>query len=450
MALFVVYNANLRLVRIDDSVPARLEPFCLLIDHSIYLNHWVKPYMPSARGPLGVYFVTRYDGHLISSYPLVTPLLVTPLYVAPALWLSSLPPSLQQNPAIRTALVDLMEKLSASLVAVLSALLLYLALCRVASGETALIVTLAYGIASTTWAISSQALWKQGVAELSFAYLLWALVRDANGRFYPVWVGLALAVAAANTPPDGVMIFPFLLYFGRQSWGKLARFAAPLAAIGVPVLIYNMHFFGNPFMAYPGIAAAPNHPAGFYLRTSFMGAIAGLLASPSRGLLIFVPWTVFSLWGAARLWKSKVYDWGRYLISGIALTFLGYARFSGWWAGWCFGPRYLTNFLPFLAFFLIPVWPRIEKRAVLRAAFVLAFFVAVWVEVVGAFYYPNGDWDSVPVSVDHAPQRLWDWRDTPINRSWKAGPSTFPLYDDFELLVDAHHLARRLDQRTAK
>ena len=138
LALFVIYNINFRLVRIDDSVPARLLPFSLLINHSVYLDHWVEPYLASARGPLRVYFVVKSRGHWVSTYPLITPLIVTPLYVPAVLWLTHLPPPLRNNPAIRVSVIDLMEKISASLLAVLSALVLFLALRRAASLKPAL------------------------------------------------------------------------------------------------------------------------------------------------------------------------------------------------------------------------------------------------------------------------------------------------------------------------
>lgn len=442
--LFVIYNINFRLVRIDDSVPARLLPFSLLINHSIYLDHWVEPYMPSARGPEGVYFVVKSRGHWLSFYPIITPLIVTPLYVPAAIWLTHLPPPLRWNPAIRAGMIDLMEKISASALAALSALVLFLALRRIASTETSLIVTLAYALASPTWAISSQALWKHGVGELSFAWLIYALVRDPASWDYPVWAGAALAVAAANTPPEGVMILPFLVYFARQSVGKLTRFVAPLAALGIPVVIYNFYFFGSLVPFYSSSALTPSQGAGFFTRTTFTGAVAGLLASPGRGLFIYMPWTVFAIWGAVRIWRSQTFGWGRYLITGMILIFLGYARFSTWWAGWCFGPRYLTNLMPFLAFFLVPVWPRMEKRAALRAVFALSLIVAIGIECVGAFCYPTGHWDSIPVSVDRDPARLWDWRDNPIGRNLNAGLAPRLLYDDIKLLAGVPAMERRI------
>src|SRR5262249_8000427 len=64
--LFIAYNSNLRVIRFDDTVPARFLPFSLLLDHSLYLDKWVEPYVIRAQGPNGVYFVARFRGHWVS------------------------------------------------------------------------------------------------------------------------------------------------------------------------------------------------------------------------------------------------------------------------------------------------------------------------------------------------------------------------------------------------
>ena len=108
---------------------------------------------------------------------------------------------------------------------------------------------------------------------------------------------------------------------------------------------------------------------------------------------------------------------------------------SDWWAGWCFGPRYLTDLLPFLSWFLIPVWTSIRARTLLRLAFLATVAIGLWVQVVGAFYYPAGNWDGLPVNVDVEPQRAWDWSDTQVLRSWRAGPAPPLLLDEWERLL---------------
>jgi hypothetical protein len=429
LLLFVVYNANLRLIRIDDSLPSRLLPFSLLIDHSFALDNWVKPYLPGARGPYGIYYARIVSGHWLSAYPVATPLVILPLYVLPAWWISRQQLDPSSGDLLLQTVVDTMEKLSASLLAATSGVVLYLALRKVASRSTALAISLIYAMASSTWTISSQALWRQGLSQLSFAFLLWSLLTSPTARGYPFWAGFALAVAAANKPAYALFAALFFVYFARHERRGLARFSIPLVVIGLLVLAYNQHFFGRLLGGYPNpIAGAGTSPAHYPYRTTVFGGLAGLLLSPNRGLLIYTPWVIFSLWGAARMWKENTFGWARYVLVGIVAIVLLHAKLGSWWAGWCYGPRYLTDILPFLAFLLISIWPRIHSAPLVRTAFVLAVAAALWVQVVGATCYPRGGWDASPMSVDRDPKRLWDWSDTQISRSWRAGRAEPWLY----------------------
>ena len=148
-----------------------------------------------------------------------------------------------------------------------------------------------------------------------------------------------------------------------------------------------------------------------------------------------MPWVAFGFWGAARLWKEKSPGWSRPLIVALAAIWVVQVGAGTWWAGWCFGPRYFTDLLPFLAWFLLPVWASIRARPVLRVAFAATVAIALWVQVVGAFYYPAGNWDGWPVSVDLEPQRCWDWSDNQVLRSWRAGPAPPYLLNQWERLL---------------
>lgn len=434
--LFVAYNANLRLVRIDDSLPARLLPFVFLIDHSITLDRWLQPYLASVHGPFGVYFAARYHQHWISSYPLITPLTITPLYALPAWWLAHLRPVPPPGDIVLVALIDVMEKLSASLLAALSGAILYLGLRRVTRPHAAVIITLVYGLASSTWSISSQALWKHGLEELCFAVLLWALIADDGQRLrYAVVAGLAAAAAASNTPPYGVVALLLAPVFVRRP-KRLAAYLAPVTLVGGVTLIYNLHFFGRLIGPYVN----PVDPSAFTIyrnyHTSFADGALGMLISPSRGLLVFSPWVLFALWGATRALRDRKYLWAPWVAAALGVVFLGYAKYSVWWAGWCYGPRYLTDFLPFLAFFLASVWDRVASRRILKTIFAAAVVFSVAVQAVGAFNY-RLRWDALPVSVDRAPGRLWDWRDNQIWRTYRDGRAAPVLYDQLLMLLAA-------------
>ncbi len=434
LLLLVVYNSNFRTIHTNDSTPARLLPFCLLIERRVYLDGWIEPYWPQG-DPRRAYFSTHARGHWLSVYPIIASVAITPLYVLPAWWLSRQPAGMTGESLVRWTVVNTMEKISASLVAALSVGLLYLALRKVATPGASLTLALVYGLASNTWSISSQALWRQGFTELAFALLLWALLAREARKSFPFWAGLALALAVANKPAHAVVAAPFIAYFAKTNWKKLPLFFAPFLVVGLPVLAYNFYYFDRLLGAYPP-------PLGLYAESTELNAIgiswtngiAGLAASPSRGLFVFMPWALYSVWGAARAWRAKTYGWERFLIVGIVADFLVHARLGTWWAGWCFGPRYLTDLLPFLAYFLLPVWPRIQGARLVRAAFSAAVAVAFLIQLVGAYYYPRGEWDAKPVTIEAEPKRLWDWRDTQIARSLKAGPAPPQMLYDWWVL----------------
>jgi len=437
LLLCLVYNLNFRAIHTDDTFAARLLPFRILLDHSLDLDQWMQRRLTMPVGVNGFYFVAKSHGHWMSAYPIITPIVVTPLYVVPAWWLSrQSPPQYPISPGF-IIIANTMEKISASLIAALSAAVLFLAFRKFASRNVSLAAALIYGLASDTWTISSQALWRHGLTELSFAFLLWVLFRVPELRSAAFWAGLALAVATANKPLEAILIIPFLLYFGRRGWKNSLLFLTPLVVLGSLVFAYNEYFFARLLGGYP----APTLGGGGGAHSSILArlgiGLSGLLVSPSRGLLAYTPWVAFALWGAVRLWKENRFGWSRPLIVALAAILVVQAAGGDWWGGWCFGPRYLTDLLPFLTWFLVTAWTSIQARRVLRWAFATTVAVALWVQVVGAFYYPAGNWDGLPVNVDLEPGRVWDWSDTQVLRSWQAGPAPPALLREWERFLES-------------
>jgi hypothetical protein len=448
LLLFVIYNVNFRLVRTADTAPARVMPFCLLVNHTIYLDRWIDPIIASSNKLNGTYYLAKSRGHWMSAYPIIMPLAITPLYAVPAWLVARQNPPLSPGDIILSTLVDTMEKLCASLIAALSAVVLYLAVRKIAPARLSLLITLVYGLASSTWSISSQGLWRHGFTQLCFAGLLWGLFRGNSGR--ACWCGLALAGAAANNISDVIVVLPFLIYFAGQGRREFARFFAPLSILGSLVLAYNLYFFGRVLGGYPSLVQQTPEGLTLFKAAPYGEAAAGLLISPSRGLLIYVPWVVCALWGMARAWKESTLPGGRYLIAGMIGVYVEHSALGTWWGGWCYGPRYLSDLLPFLALFLVPVWAHIRSRKLLRAAVVAAFIVAVWIQIIGAFNYPGGNWDGFPGAIDQHPQRLWDWKDNQIRRTWKAGPARPDLFYDLFLLGDLVKRQRPEPQQTGR
>ncbi len=422
--VLLVYNGNLRLGYSGDTLPARFLPFSLLLERTFYLDTWAKPYLFGAYKE-GAHFLVRARGHWMSAYPVATPVVVTPLYVLAAVWVLRHPPA--QRHAAAAVAAATMEKFSASLLAALSAVVLFLAFRKLAPPGVALAVTLIYALASSTWSIASQALWTHALTQLSFALLILALLGDEGDRRSALLAGIALAAAVANRPANALMVIPVLIFYALRRRRDLLLLLAPLVIAGILVLAYNLYFFGTPL----GASSDAKRVAGRFdvFRNSSWAGLPGLLMSPSRGLFIFMPWTLLALGGAVRLWKDRGLPWARYLLAGVAVLFVLYSRYDRWWGGYCFGPRYLTDLMPLLALCLLCAWPAIFSRRALRAALVAFVGVALWVQVVGAHFY-TWEWDNDPDagSVDARPQRIFDWTDTQISRNWVNGPAPQDLY----------------------
>jgi len=427
--LFLAYLANLRYISTGDTDAVRYVPFSILLDARLDVDRFIAPHLEiyKRRGmPYGVYFATQSRGHWMSSYPVLTPLVVTPLYVPAAVWVSQRQPS----PRAMLFVAEAMEKLSAALIAALSAGILYLALRRLLPTGGALALTLIYALASPTWSTASQVLWLHGFTELCLALLIWALVRDDGSPRSALLTGLAIALAAANKPTNVVTVAPVFLWMLWKSRARALPLLAPIVMIGALVFGYNLYYFGNLLGAYTQALESMGYArAASGFRGNFFEGLAGLLASPNRGLFIFVPWTLFAAWGAIRLWRNHQHGWSRALVIGAVLHLFLYAKLERWYAGYCFGPRYMCDILPLLTFFLVPLWPALTSSRLLKPAFALAVALSFGVQVIGAYFHPNGDWSSAPVSIDVAPQRAWDWHDLQIVRTLRAGPASTRLLD---------------------
>ena len=99
------------------------------------------------------------------------------------------------------------------------------------------------------------------------------------------------------------------------------------------------------------------------------------------------------------------------------------SNFSIWWGGHSFGPRLMTDIVPFLCYFVafnfqlgdaVASW---KRQAV---AAVVAMFAAVsfLIHAQGALRNPPMAWNATPDNIDQNPSRLFDWSDPQFMR-WK-------------------------------
>lgn len=408
----VVYNANLRSISAGDTYPARYLPFAILKYHTVVFDP-IANVAAQGRGDTAFWLLPRASGHRISLYPVVTPVLVTPLYLPAVGYLNVR----GWSDARLDHVAKVMEKLVASLLAALSASLLYLLLRRRTKPSIALLLTIAYAFGTTTWVVSSQALWQHGVAEvLVIGALLLLTVPCTTPR--ALATGFLLGLIASNRPPDVILAAALgaygLLWAGRRR----ALFLAAAAAFPmIAVLLYNLRAAGNVAGGY-GVIGTPR-----FFNHDLLTGLAGILISPARGLFVFSPFLLFLVLA----WRHLPRDRGERqltlaMIAGVAIQIVLYAR-TDWRGGLSWGPRYMTDLLPFLLWMLVPVVGAL--RGIAQTCFRIAVGVSIIIEAIGAFYY-TGSVDQPIFAADRGTEKhdlraAFQWRNAAFLASLTQG-----------------------------
>lgn len=408
LCCLLVYNANGRGISAGDTYPARYLPFAIWQHHTVLLDP-IVPITSQGRGDQAYWMVRVPGGPTISLYPVALPVLIAPLYFPAIEYLDGK----GWTDARLDHVARVMEKLIASLLAALSAALLYLLLRRRAEVPAALLLTLAYAFGTTTWVISSQALWQHGMAQVLVIGVLLLLTGPCTPA-RALAAGLLCGLIAANRPPDAILA-AVLGAYGLFWAGRRAALlvAAAVLPVGL-VLFYNLGVAGHLGGGYGRMGRAE------FLQHDLLSGLAGLLFSPTRGLFVFSPFLLFLALAWRHLPRDRGERWLTLAMSaGVVLQLLLYAK-TDWRAGISWGPRFLTDLLPLLIWMLVPVV--VALRGAGRACFLAAVGVAVAIQAIGAFWY-TGRTDSAifAASGPHQMQAAWDWRNAPFIASLKQG-----------------------------
>jgi hypothetical protein len=420
IAMFVLYNANGREIGSYDSQPTKYAARELLLRGTLSLNHVVgrTPQLTERSG-----FVLARDGRYRSAYSPVPAILA-----ASIMW-----------PLVKAGVFDLdaplaaafMASTSSSLLVAAAVALAFMTARRFTTRGRAAFVAIAIGAGTGLWTTASQTLWQHETAIFGLMLAIFALTaRDVRTR-HGMLIGIGLGLAAASRMQLGAAVIVLIAGTVRVAgWRAGALASAVCAAIVLPVAITNLRWFGSFLGAAPMLEALHGTVHGttqsFRLQND---GFAGLLVSPSRGLLIFSPVIAFVAAGA-RIPRRAVWPLpGSWCLAAAVVQYVVYGSYTVWWGGHTFGPRYMLDVLPML----VPA-AAVAAEAVRRPATVaLAGAALIWsigIAALGAFSYPNDGWNSSPLDVDRHHARLWEWSDSQIARAWHAGmsPQNFTLF----------------------
>jgi hypothetical protein len=400
---FAVYLANLRPMGAADANPTRLLPFSILREGNLDLDefYWLRFHQQKP------YFLKRDSaGHWRSKYPIVTPLLVTPLAL-PFVWWSQAW-NITDDDARFRLVVAIFDRVAAALLAASSVVVVFLGARRLAPVPAATAAALVYAFGTNTWAISSQSLWQHALAELAIAGAALCVLHREGART-ALLAGVCVGLAVGARPQSAIVAPFFVVLFWAERRRDLKFFlAAPAlmfaALVGYNVTVlqrvtggYNTRSFDRPNLAYLG----------------------GLLISPSRGLFVYCPLAILAFTALRRRTDHPARAL-RYFAAAIVGYLLFYASFRNWWAGHSYGPRFLIDILPLVALCALPAAERLWARPLPRALVIAGALWCLGVQIIGV-YCDDNQWNRFPVSVDANPDRVWDWTDPQIVRAARSG-----------------------------
>jgi len=379
---FLIFISNPSSHESLDVVPNRLLPISIIQDQVLTFDKFVDLSQPLP------YCFFKINNRIVSGSPIVPGLLLLPIYFIAFLLKWNLFYSSYS-----------LARLGVAIISALSAVFIYLILKRFCQKKlTPIFLTFIYVIATCVWSIASQAIWQHGPSLFFITIGLWMIVRE-NKSLIP-YAGFFLGMAVWNRPANIVIALPLAIYvfktYRQYIWRYLLLGAIPILLM----CLYSYYYIGTIWV----FGQARNSMAD--LSGDMLKGIFGLLLSPSRGLIILSPIFLFSFIYLFKILCSKKTELIlKYLAISIILLILIFSKWSAWYAGQCFGYRYLTEAIPFLIIFLALCWENyIIKYNYLKIIFIVFLILSIYVQYLGTFVWPTD-----PNLTDLHPEYLWNW-----------------------------------------
>ena len=315
-------------------------------------------------------------------------------------------------------------KWTAAVLTAASVAMVFLTALAFLSRGRALLLAWLYAFGTCVWSISSQALWQQTAALFFLSLGVLCLVRIGGAWPRGLASGAALAAAAACRPTAALVVLVAAGYLAWLHRRALLPYVLAVVPFALALTAYNVYYFGAPLdfgqlAAGAAVARAKTGSPDLWQTPVWLGA-AGLLLSPSRGLLVYTPIFAAAIAGAVIAWRDERYAALRLLTVAVPLLWLPAFAWFDWWGGWTYGYRPIVDSAPLLAVLCIPALAALRRPA-LKATFAVAAAWSLFVQILGVTMYAPQGWnaqrrDGTPANIDLPEHRgrLWSFRDWQI------------------------------------
>ena len=362
-----------------------------------------------------IYQIEIVDGHLYNYLPPGTAILSAPFVLAANALGDTIFDRDHHYDTSREA--HLQRFVASFLMAGLAVVFYHTARLLLAPGWSAAIA-LGGVLCTQAWSTASRALWTHTWGITLLGVVLYLLLARETGRhrLFPGLLATLLSWTYFVRPTNSIFIVGCTVYMLLYERALFVRYAATGAAWFAAFVVWSWAHFGHLLPSY--------YQANRLEAAGFWEALPGNLVSPSRGLFVYVPVTLFVLYLAARYWRRQPCPSLAWLTAGVSLCHLAAVScFGYWYGGQSYGPRFTTELVPWFVLLAVlgcraalderedycvrrGVWP---WRITLAAGGVLAL-ASMAIQYRGATQAATALWNNVPVSIDDEPARLWNWR----------------------------------------
>jgi hypothetical protein len=361
-----------------------------------------------------VYLLESRRGGWISPYGIGVPLALLPVYSAARL--AGMPDEVLLGDGLNRAIAAVWSALAVTL--------FFWAAWRWGDSGAAWFATAALALGTSTLSLLSREVWQHSLLLLLSAAVLALLWRPQPGPSAAA-AGLAGALAGwgvAVRPTAIVLALAWGWLIWRSGRRRLLPFVAGLAPALLGVAAYQWAVFGNPLLAgqlsvgdirFAGAGATTVH--------SLLAGLAGVLLSPGRGLLVYSPVLLIVLLapalrlGGRRSEPSPAAAIVLPATVAVVANVIAAGAWREWWAGFTYGPRYLSDTLVLWGALLVVALSSrraltTARRRVLLVAAALLLGVSIAFHAAGLLVDPYGPRSHNAVyQPDEHPEALWRW-----------------------------------------
>jgi hypothetical protein len=313
----------------------------------------------------------------------------------------------------------IVEKLLAALLMASLVVIFFRTAVLMLDWKWSFIVAIAAGLGTSVWSTASRGMWAH-TWEMTLggivAYVLLASAVRGSVSARPALLATLVAWMFFVRPSGAIAVVAVGVYIFARRPRELPRYVIAGVVWMAAFVAYSMRIFGSAVPYY----YLSNDPHGIGIH--FAQGLYGVLLSPSRGIFIYSPVLATVLYLVARNWRS-IADRALAMVAlaTVAAIAVASAAHPEWWGGNSYGPRLLSDAIPWLVLLAIlalaamPAASRTLRNPAIALGGLL-LLVSVVINAHGAFSSATQEWNMTQRPL---PAAMLDWSRPQFLAGWK-------------------------------